>query len=71
MANNDHMPTSEIKQDIKDTQIEVDDFRDEKAILMKKPQQYKVRIYMLEGQISSREIFIKQLKKIIEKREEI
>ena len=68
MSNNDSITTSEIKQDIEDTQKEIDGYQDEKDVLMRNSQQNKVRIYMLEGRISHRESFIKQLNKIIEER---
>ena len=68
MSNNDSITTSEIKQDIEDTQKEIDGYQDEKDVLMRNSQQNKVRIYMLEGRISHRESFIKQLNKNIEER---
>jgi len=66
--NNDHIPTEEINQDIKDTQKEVDDFRDEKDVLMRNPQENKLRIYMLEGKINQEEAFIKKLYIILSER---
>ena len=68
---NEHIPTEEVIQDIKDTQKEVDDFRDEKAVLMRNPQNNRVKIYMLEGKISQRETFIKQLNVLLSERQTI
>ena len=65
---NDHIPTSEIITDVADTEREIQDFQDEKDILMRNPHDNKVRIYMLEGKISQREEFIKKLNKILEDR---
>lgn len=62
---NKHISTSEIKQDITDTQEEVDDFNAEKDILMKRPMNNKVRIYMLEGHITKATEFINSLKEIL------
>jgi hypothetical protein len=66
--NNDHIPTDEIVRDIADTQREVDDYQEEKVILMRNPPENRVRIYMLEGKISQRENFISTLKQILEYR---
>jgi len=68
---NEHIPTEEVIQDIKDTQKEVDDFRDEEAVLMRNPQDNRVKIYMLEGKISQREKFIKQLNVLLSERQTI
>jgi len=66
---NDNIPTSEIEQDIKDTREEIDNYRDEKNILMKNPPENKVRIYFLGGKISRRQIFIDKLQQILDCRE--
>ena len=65
---NSHIPTEEIEQDIKDTQNEIDDYQDEKDILMRNPQDNRARIYSLEGKISKREDFINNLNKLLEQR---
>ena len=65
---NSHIPTEEIEQDIKDTQNEIDDYQDEKDILMRNPQDNRARIYLLEGKISKREDFINNLNKLLEQR---
>ena len=67
---NDNIPTSEIEQDIKDTREEIDNYRDEKNILMKNPPENKVRIYFLGGKISRRQIFIDKLQQILDYRQE-
>ena len=69
MGNNDHIPTSEVLQDINDTQKEIDNYRDEKEVLMRNPQSNRLRIYMIDGQISQREQFINQLNEIIKERQ--
>ena len=66
---NDDLSTSEVKQDIKDTREEIDNYRDEKNILMKNPPENKVRIYFLGGKISRRQIFIDKLQQILDCRE--
>ena len=66
---NDNIPTSEIEQDIKDTREEIDNYRDEKNILMKNPAENRVRIYFLGGKISRRQIFIDKLQQILDCRE--
>lgn len=65
---NSHIPTEEIKQDILDTQKEINDYKDEKEILMRNPSENRVKIYFLEGRISNRSTFIDQLQKIIDLR---
>ena len=69
--NNDHIPTEEIIQDIKETKREVVDFRDEKDVLMRNPKDNRVKIYMLEGKISQGEEFIKQLNMLLVERQTI
>ena len=62
---NAHIPDTEIKQDIGDTQKEIDDYNDELRVLERNPVENKVRIYLLGGRISQRETFIKELKGIL------
>ena len=66
---NSHIPTAEVKQDIIDTQNEVDGFQAELAPLRLNPQRNRVAIYMREGQILKRESFIKKLETILEYRD--
>lgn len=65
---NDHIPLSVIKQDILDTQQEIDDFNTEKEILEKNPLENRLQIYMLEGRIGERQIFINKLNLILDER---
>ena len=58
----------EIKQDLVDTQREINNYREELEILMRNPQENKVRMYLLKGRINQREVFIKILNKILSKR---
>lgn len=63
-----HIPTSEVEQDLRDTEREIKDFRDELQILMRKPQENRVRIYFLEGKINSRRVFCQKINEILEYR---
>ena len=65
IESNNHIPTSEILTDINDTEREIEDFQDEKDVLMRNPTDNKVRIYMLEGKILKREEFIEKLNCIL------
>jgi len=65
---NDHIPTETILLDIADTQTEINNYQDEKDILMRNPHENKVRIYMLEGRILKRKDFIEKLNQILEYR---
>jgi len=60
-----HISTSEIEQDLLDTNNEQKDFEDEKNVLMRNPSDNKVRIYMLGGHISKREGLSKRLNEIL------
>ncbi len=63
---NEKITEEEIKRDISDTQKEIDDFSTEWKILIRRPQENRVRIYMLEGKISQRKSFVIELEKILE-----
>ena len=67
---NAHIPDSEIKQDISDTQKEINDYRDESRVLERNPIENKVRIYMLRGRIGQRETFIEKLNDLLSCRTE-
>lgn len=54
-----------IIRDISDTQKEIDDYEEQRSVLMENPQDNKVRIYMLGGHISQREDFIRKLNSIL------
>ena len=67
-ANSD-ISTAEVRQDIIDTQNEIDGFLAELAPLMFNPHRNRVAIYMREGWILKRESFIKKLETILEYRD--
>jgi len=62
---NVHIPLNEIEQDIKDTQAEIDQYKNELVALRKNPQENRLSIYMNEGRILKREEFIENLKTIM------
>ena len=65
---NEHISTNEIEQDINDTQIEINQFKQELNILTKNPQENRLPIYMREGKIVQRKEFIEKLTSILEYR---
>ena len=65
ILSNARISTDNILQDIVDTEKEIVDMEDEKEVLMRNPSLHKVRIYFLEGDISSRKYFVKNLNEII------
>ena len=67
---NAHIPVSEIKQDISDTQKEIDNYRDESQVLERNPVENKLRIYMLRGRIGQRETLIERLNGLLLQRTE-
>jgi len=68
IESNSHIPTAEIEQDLLDTESELKDYRDELEILKRRPQENKVRIYLLEGRCSIHRDFCDKLKEILEYR---
>lgn len=64
------IPTDEIWDDIRITEIEIKDLRDEVAVLIRNPVENKLRIYMAEGNISRREKFVEKLQAILALRNE-
>jgi hypothetical protein len=66
----DHVPTEDVKWDIEIIDKENKDYRDEKDILMRNPQQNRTRIYMLEGKISANDQQKEQLLKLLKFRED-
>ena len=68
IKDNDHISTEEINQDIIDTQNEINDYQDEKDVLMRNPQENRTRIYLLDGKIKQRIDFISKLNQIIDYR---
>ena len=65
MLSNRYIPTEEIFNDIAETQSEIDDFNDIKTVMMKRPQDNRTKIYLLEGKISKRVGFINKLNQIL------
>lgn len=65
---NDNIPSAEIQQDIKETQMEIDSFEKELNVLRENPVQNKLEIYMREGKILKRKEFIENLNQILEYR---
>jgi len=51
----------EIKKDLSDTERELKDFQDERDVLMRNPQQNRVRIYTLDGKILKRIDLLKRI----------
>jgi len=68
IVSNAHIPTSEIEQDIRDTEREIKDMEDELEVLMRNPPEHKVRIYFLNGGLSKRRNFVARLQEILEYR---
>lgn len=71
IESNKHITTETIKKDITDTQKEIEDYRDERKVLARNPQENKVRLYMLDGKISKRIHFVEFLKALLEVRKEL
>lgn len=61
----DHISDSTIRDDIMDTNTEIEDYESELQILKKKPPENRVTIYMIEGKISERKSFIEELEDIL------
>ncbi len=66
---NAHITIKQIKIDIVDTQREIADFQDERTILMRNPQDNRVRLYMIDGKISKRIEFIEFLEALLKARD--
>ncbi len=66
----DHIPIERIKQDIVDTQKEIDEFYTELEVLRLNPELHKVRIDMKEGRIFKRKSFNEKLKAVLKYRME-
>ena len=64
----EHIPTSEILQDINDTQKEIDQYEKELDSLLENRSENKLDIYMREGKVSTRKDFVKKLNSIIDYR---
>lgn len=68
IESNNHIPTAEVEKDLQDTESEIKDFQDELNILLRHPQENKVRIYLLTGNVSIEKEFCEKLKEILEYR---
>jgi archaellum component FlaC len=65
---NDNISTTEIEQDINETQREIDQYQKELNALMGDRQGNKLAIYMREGKILQRKEFVSNLNSILEYR---
>lgn len=61
----DYIPTSRVKQDIIDTQKEIDQYESELISLQSNPVENKLAIYFREGKILQRKDFILKLEQIL------
>ena len=68
IESHNHISTTEIEQDLLDTENELRDYQDELEILQRRPQENKVRIYLLKGHCSIHQDFCDSLKEILEYR---
>jgi hypothetical protein len=66
----DHVSDDVVKADIEDIERENKNYSDERDVLMRNPQQNKVRIYMLEGKILANIGQLEQLQTLMRLREE-
>ena len=64
----DHIAEATIRDDIMDTNTEIEDYETELQILKKRPQGNRVSICMIEVEISSRKAFVENLESILEYR---
>ena len=65
LKNLDWITDNEVNQDLIDTEREVKDFQDELEVLKRNPQANRVRIYILEGIISSHNELIEKLNQLL------
>jgi hypothetical protein len=70
MEKNNHIPDSEINQDILDTRNEIINHRAEIEILERNPLDNRTRIYLLQGRIGNKKDFINSLKNILQYRKD-
>jgi len=62
----DNIADSKVRQDIADTQKEIDDYSAELLVLERNPVENRIRIYTLQGRISKRDDFNKKLNDLLE-----
>ena len=65
---NDGISTEEIRQDIENTQKEIDQYEIELSTLLQNIQENRIGIYMREGKITKRKVFINILNQILDYR---
>ena len=66
-----HIPTEEIERDIKDTELEIEEFQTEIDALSVNRERNRVELYIREGKIIQRRDFVSKLKSILEYRKVI
>lgn len=66
-----NIPTEEIEQDIKDTELEILQFQAEIDALSKNRERNRVQLYFKEGGVIQRKEFISKLKSILAYRKEV
>jgi hypothetical protein len=66
----DHISDEEIENDIQAILLENKNYSDEKDVLMRNPQQNRLRIYLLEGHISANEDQLKDIQALKNYREQ-
>ncbi len=60
-----HIPTEEIEQDLKDTELEIEDFQTEIDALSVNRERNRLELYIREGKIIQRRDFISKLNSIL------
>ena len=63
--NNSHIPLEEMLEDLRITNQEIEQYSEENRILQRDYGKNKVSIYLNEGRIGERRIFVQRLEKII------
>ena len=63
--NNSHIPLEEMLEDLRITNQEIEQYSEENRILQRDYGKNKVSIYLNEGRIGERRIFVQRLEQII------
>ncbi len=71
LERNKNVSDAQLLQDIIDTHQEIQDYKDEKEVLMRNPVENKLKIYLIEGKISPRETFVEKLEALLELRKSL
>ncbi len=71
LERNKNISDEQLLQDIIDTRQEIQDYQDEKEVLMRNPVENKTKIYLLEGRISPRQNFLEKIEALLELRKSI